>query len=143
MPLSGIFEKSNIFFFHWYFQKNIKENPAILELSVFLLNSYLIIHASMTEIQTSPKWKIIKINQWLFVQKSSNLSKLFFEASINPQKTLLFPKSGPKGYPTLAEKSKKTRMTQMLPYVFGNVSKSSETIFSRTFEYSEQSDILV
>ena len=43
------------------------------------------------------------------MQKSSNLSKLFFEARINPQKTLLFPKSGPKGYPTLAEKIEKTK----------------------------------
>lgn len=87
----------------------------------------------MTKIQTSPKWKIIKINAWLLVQKSSDLSKLFFDVTYKPQKTLLSPKFGPKGYLTSAEKTKKPRMTQMLVYNLGNVSKRSETVFFGKF----------
>ena len=81
---------SEHFLHHWCFQKNIKENPAILELNVFLLNSYLIVHASKTEIQTSPKWKIIKINQCLFLQKSSILSKLFLKLASTLRKHYFF-----------------------------------------------------
>ena len=139
MPQSSFFEKSNrfffltIFFYPRYFHKNIKRNAPKVKTKLFLLNSYLIIHASMTKIQTSPKWKIIKINAWLLVQKSSKLSKLFFDVTYKPQKTLLFPKFGPKGYLTSAEKTKKPRMTQMPVYNLGNVSKRSETFFFGKF----------
>ena len=121
------------FFYPWYFHKNIKRNAPKVKSKLFLLNSSLIIHASMTKIQTSPKWKIIKINAWLLVQKSSDLSKLFFDVTYKPQKTLLSPKFGPKGYLTSAEKTKKPRMTQMLVYNLGNVSKRSETVFFGKF----------